>query len=58
MNRNDTTMNYSRQAGHHHPEQETIFGPYIDDKSGSQAEFWVYLTLAFACGFLLCYLTK
>lgn len=23
----------------------------------AQAEFWVYVTLAFACGFLVCYLT-
>lgn len=58
MKLNDTTMNYSRQASHYKPEQETISGPFTHDKGGNQAEFWVYVTLAFACGFLVCYLTK
>lgn len=45
---NETTRTFPRQASHHHPEQETVFGPYRNNK----ADFWVYIVLAFAAGFL------
>ncbi len=51
---NPTTRTYPRETGHYHPEQVTVFGPYTADKDEhSQAQFWVYITLAFAAGFLV-----
>jgi hypothetical protein len=53
MKHNDTTMRYPREAGHHHPKQEWMYGPYTSlKKNNPQEEFWVCITLAFAAGFL------
>lgn len=54
---NPTTQTFPRQAGHFHPDQVTIHGPYTPAKDDhSQAQFWVYITLAFAAGFLFSHL--
>jgi hypothetical protein len=49
---NPTTRTYPRQIGHVKPEQVAIFGPYTNDPKNDTAQFWVYIALAFAAGFL------
>lgn len=56
MKLNETTRTFPRQSTHYHPEQESVFGPYTDPNAGKTAEFWVYITLAFAAGFLVSHL--
>lgn len=53
QDRNPTTQSFPRQMGNLKPEQIAIFGPYTQEpKNDSQAQFWVYIVMAFAAGFV------
>lgn len=54
---NPTTRCYPRTEREAFYAWDTIEGPYTPDQPKFDVDFWVAVTLAFAAGFLVCYLS-